>query len=687
MLAFGMSCAAGAANAQDPERRWQEVTGATKGEMRGMAAGDFDDDGLPDVAIAFAGPAVIVRIEGVASGQWTTKQVLIAPGGSSREISVSWQRSGPDGLVILSGNGMAIAYDGWPLEEVRRSSIALGATAGSIADIDADGDDELVVVGTSGVYVYDAASFEVKWSVPGPSVDLQLLQLDSDAALEIVIAGPSSRVVDGATQAQDWIYPDGFGDYLVGGRFALDGTMGFAGARDWTSATVFRASPWSALWNYARSDMDAIDSCDVEGDGHDEIVIGDGQGGSLHVIDPATRVDQRTIAHGDSGSADVSARDFFGTGGCQLVFAAHVPLSGKLFHVYDASSGSELHSTPSVPLSLGAVAIGDLDGDGSQELVTAANNDDDYALRVADAASGALVWELVVSPPGSADPFQMDVQRLLIAQADDDAAREIVLVGPSGSDSRIVVIDSQTRAVQLRVGDEPSGAFDSRTAKDALLLDFDGDGKDDVVVATQASTTGASGARLHVLALVDGETLWETIAIGTGFAGIVGVLAVQSDSDPAPELVAVTPTGLRAFDASTLLLDWTASFAGGILAAAYDPVSAQIALARQGAVSLHASSSGAALIRTFSTIGQPTALAPIPGPRWVAYDQAHLAVYDSRDGELLGISEWLGPALQGAQLGAVVAGDTTRIASTSRLGHQVHDIGPMLKLFADGFEP
>lgn len=673
--------------AQDPVGRWQEVTGATRGEPRGMAVGDFDDDGLSDVAATFVGPAIIIRVQGVSAGEWRNKQTLVAPAAGSRDIPVAWERPGPDALIVLSSNGDGFVYEGWPLQQTQRLSVTSGASAAAIADVDADGDEELIVAGSAGVHVYDAVSGTLHWQQAGASVDLQVLQLDSDAALEIVLAGQASRILDGATQAQDWVYPDGFGAYLAGGRFALDGSVGFVGARDWSTATVFRASPWSPLWDYSLQDLDAVDSCDVERDGHDEIVIGGGQSHDVRIVDPQTRVDQLRIQHDDSGTTDVSARDFFGTGGCQVVFGAANPYSGKVLRVFDAASGSELHSTLTFPDSLGAVKIGDLDGDGVDELITAGRNRDLRKLRISDAASGMLLWELTTVPPYFLDPLHMDVKRILIGQADDDAAREIVLFGTDNIDARVVVVDSASRTVERHIGFQGLGPLRTRHAKDALLIDYDGDGRDDLVAATNASTTGSNGARLHVFGLDDGASLWESPSMGSGFGSIVAVLAVQSDADAAVELVAVLATALHTFDASTQLLEWSTALAGEIISAAYDPATRQMALARYGRLSLHSAANGAPLLDSFATRGETTALVALPGPRWLAYDEDHLAIYDPRDGDRLGVSEWLGPAQGGAQLDALPMGDGARIASASALGHQVHDVGQTPNIFADGFEP
>jgi hypothetical protein len=190
-----------------------------------------------------------------------------------------------------------------------------------------------------------------------------------------------------------------------------------------------------------------------------------------------------------------------------------------------------------------------------------------------------------------------------------------------------------------------------------------------------------------VFGLDDGATLWESISMGSGFSGMVGVMVLQSDADPAPELVAVLPGGLRAFDAATQLLEWTATLEEGISTAAYDPLAAQFVLGRNGTVTVHDAVTRS-VVRTIASEGQITALAALPGSqRWLAYDENHLLVIDGASDNWLGRTPWLGPPLPGGQLAVVPDGTDWLVASTNQVGLFMHRIEPSHVVFANGFEP
>jgi hypothetical protein len=678
----------GSAIAQAPEFRWRDINGGPQVELRGMAAGDFDDDGRLEAAIALTGPALVVRIEGFSDTAWRTEQVLIAPSNaSSREIPVGWSKPGADGLIVLMSSGEAIVYGGIPLAESARFSTVVGAFAGQIDDVDADGLDELVVAASNGVGVYDLASGQLEWSRGDGASDVQIAQLDADAALEIVLGGPIGRVLDGATQALEWEYPDGFGEYLATGRILSDGGLGVVGAQDWSFATVFQSAPWSPLWNYKRSDIDAVDTCDVDNDGRDEIVLAAGQWGDIHVIDPTTQVDQITIEQPGHGSSDVVARDFNGSGGCQFYFASRGTNAGNRFLVYNAVDGAQLHASRYAYHSFSAADVGDLDGDGQLELIIASQGPKPAIVRVLNADSGDLLWELAPTSINSSHPLYLDVARVLLTQADSDPALEIVLVGTSTTAGRVTVIDSATREVQLQIGSSTSQPMASREAVDATVLDYDDDGSPDILVGTHPLSTGASGARLHVFGLDDGSTHFQSVAIGNGFATIVGVMALDTDADPALELVAVLSNGLRAFDAQSGLLDWTMTLPEGITAAAHHEFAGQFAIARDGSVTTYDAST-LAVAGTMIAEGDVDAIAPVDNShRWVILDAGRLAVYDAFDGDRIGESDWLGPSMPGSQMVARYHADAWRISNSTPLGQFLHDLGAPVRLFADGFEP
>ena len=673
--------------------RWREITAGSQAERRGFATADFDDDGRTDLAVAANGPAIILRIDGVGAGGWLTKQTLVVqtptPSPYTGEVPVAWTVPGPDRLILLTNAGEAIEFSGWPLRETRRFAISSSASSGAIGDVDADGVDELVVTAGSTVAAYSLQTGAQEWSAPYQAAEVKLAQLDADAALEVLLARTPGVVLDGATRAVDWSYPDGFGAYLAVGRFGADAAAWFAGARDWGNVLVMRASPWSPVWDFQNFDNDALAACDAGGDAREEIIVGDGQWGDVLVIDSDTHQPRRTIPHAEHGTTALATADFDGDGDCDIAFSGSSSYGASwLYHVYDAASGTVLHEPTNFTGALEALAIADLDGNGTRELVLATATEP-TRLRVTDLATGRLLWELAGSGGNANDAFYLKTRRVLVAQLDADAALEIVLAGTALYDGRVTVVDSGTREVQRQIGTYSAGPMRSREVSDAAILDFDRDGVQDIVVATQAATSGANGARLHVFSLQSGATLWESVAMGTGFADMKGVLVAQSDDDPAAEVIAVLHDGLRAYDADTRLLDWSFTYPAEISAFAIDPVAQELVLANGIVANFYALSTRQSL-RSANLGGAVTGLAWLPGPdrRYVARAGEQLVALDGLAGTVLDRSEWLGPTQPGTLPAVAAVGTGWQVASSGTLGYFLHAIAPdPMTVFADGFEP
>lgn len=689
---LALAAAIAPVDALELSERWREITAGTGSNDRGMVAGDFDNDGLPDLAVAAEGPAVIIRIEGVAQGTWRNKQVLLSPhpDGYQGEIPVSWPRTGGDHLVLVETAGTATEYSGWPLVATRVFPVANRAQAAAIGDANADGIDELIVSTADHVLAaYSLGDGALLWTAPHAARDIELAQLDTDGALEIILASQPGLVLDGATRAEQWRYDDGFGAYLTAGHFGTDSSTWFAAARDWETMLVFRSNPLSPVWDYSDFDFDAIDACDVEQDGRDEILLADGQWGGIHVIDTATRTRRLNIGFPGHGTAGLVGRDYDGDGACDVAHASRSHYVDRLYRIYNPVSGMIEHESEPVTGTTSAIALADLDGDGRSELLMTAGTSP-TRLIVADSATGDVLWEATSSIANAHEPFYMAVQRLLVGQADADPALEIVLAGNTFYDGRVTIVDSATRAVQGQIGTYASGPLQSRGIIDAELMDYDQSPGLEVVVATQPESSGASGAKLHVLSLATGGTMWESVAMGSGFSDIVGVEIAQTDADPALEMVAILPRGLRAYDAATQLLDWSTVLSEEVIASTVDHSTGIVVLGYADAIETR-SLATREVLRRITTAPLSDALAVLPGGgrTFLALQEGRIRLYDLLDGMPLAETNWIGSSLPGGAPAAEAHSGGWTIASASVLGYFVHEalLVDENKVFSNGFEP
>lgn len=530
-----------------------------------FAKADLDGDGVQDLAfVGYAGGPVLFVLGKLGDGTLGFKLSRSIPedGGISRLLA--WSSAGQSHIVSIGANGSVRDYSGWPLTESRSFPVIPGAVAGEIENVDNSGADDLVVLTSEGLYAYSMTDGLLEWDYPtSGNSDLALAQLDADPALELILAGGiPGLVLDGATRATDWQYIDGFGARLATGRFASGGGTQWAGAAHWNQFTVFRAAPWSPLWTGSTPmDIGAVATATLDSSGRDVILYGDGQWGSVHVVDTITHQDRFSLPNEGYGVNAIASADVDADGISDIAFASAEAYSfsnDPLLTVANGQSGAVSWQFFPTDGPFVVSAQGDVDGDGRVDLVVATNP---YAsngrVAIFDMETGEEEWRGPGQIGNANDPFYIAVSEIKLVPHVGSPGMDIVLAGTSVYDGRITVVNGVTRQVSLQIGYYSSGPMMSRNVKGLALLDYNNDGVQDFVVATQPSTTGASGALLQVFSGVDGASLWTSVAMGSGFSTINGVVIADPPSGlQGKELVAVLPESLRAYNSQNGLLTW-----------------------------------------------------------------------------------------------------------------------------------
>ncbi|MEO7064870.1 MAG: VCBS repeat-containing protein [Dokdonella sp.] len=663
-----------------------------------FATADVDGDGIQDLVFGgMSGTPILFVLGKQTDGSIGLKQSKVVPDDGNLVRVLAWPVAATPHIVSVGANGIVRDYSGWPLAEQHSFTIAVGAVAAAIGDVDADGNDDLLLLTQDHLYAYAMATGQPEWNyaVSG-ATDLALAQLDADPALEIILGGISpGLVLDGATRATDWQYVDGFGVKLATGALSAGGGTQWVGAEGWSQFTVFRAMPWSPLWSgTASQDIGAIATADLDNNGHDVILLGDGQWGAVHVYDSNTHQQRLQIPNSGWGINAVASADLDGDGVPEIAFAAAEASLGdsSLLTVADSRSGVAKWQLMPASGPFVAAALGDVDGDGREELVTAVTNGSlPGTIAVFDAQTGIQKWRSPASIGNANDPFYMSTANIKLIPHTTTPGMDIVLAGTS-FDGRIVVVDGTTMAVKLQIGAYASGPMQSRAITDLALFDFNGDGTNDFVVATHPVSTGATGAELQVFSGVDGHPLWTSVAMGSGFAGINGVLVTNTPGNAAgSELVAVLPDSLRAYNSQTQLLDWVlAATCDGATYVPHGVNGPEIAVFVQGGALTFYDASTQAYLRSYVLPAPLRAITALDGDvhALVASTGDALALIDGSDGTIHASSDYLGadPAL-GNQLAVLQQGGSVwHVAAGSQAAMFRYRLELSDRIFADSFD-
>jgi outer membrane protein assembly factor BamB len=533
-----------------------------------FAVVDLDGDGIPEVVFqGYVGfspfpneKAIIGILKRQPDGSFDildNETVVESPMRTARMLA--WSQAGEPRVIAVGMDGVAREYTGLPLRERRTFSIADAALSAAIGDVDADGNDELVVVSHTGVRTYALASGHLLRSLAvSGNESVALAQLDADPALEIILGGGSpGLVVDGATHATDWQHAESFGYLLAAGRFGADSVDQWVGAQAPPRFTLFGSTPWAALWSKTMgASIDAVGAATLDADGRHSLLIADSDWGSLHIFDGITQQERLQIPNGAAGVAAAKGVDFDRDGLDDIVFAGrYVSGSNRALTVADGQTGHLRWAFYPNEAPYTSTALGDVDGDGRIELVAAARHDGGGtgAISIFDAETGQRKWRTAQGQLPPNYPLAISTSRIELIPRPSTGGMDIVLAGSQYYSGKLLVIDGRTKEVRLDVSGYMGGTLQSRGIRDMNLVDYDQDGTVDFLVALQGNT----GA-LAVLSGVDGRTLWTSAALGSGGTSwVIGVFHIEDATAEADtQLVAVMTDSLRSFSASTGLLNW-----------------------------------------------------------------------------------------------------------------------------------
>lgn len=648
----------------------------------GFARIESSQAGLQDLAFSVLAHDTFLFVVGRQSETPVLKQQLRLPddGGLVRVLAAPGL--GHRTVLTVGKDGVVREYGGEPLIERRHLSIVAGATAAGVGDVDGDGVEDLVVSTETGVFTYRLSDGALSRSYAFKGTrDLALAQLDADPSLEIVLAGSAGRVIDGATQALEWEYIDGFGSMLA------VGPLGSTSADRWVSGgvggafTTFRSSPWSPLWTaYTAYDVSLLAIAPFGKLGRGAVLVGDTVWSGVGVYDPDTGVELTRIAS-PQPTAVVGAA-MIENGRIDLAIASQTVDPNPALLLASSRDGSPLWGLRGLRGANGTVALSDVDGDGRIELLGGGS----AITTLRDATSGRIEWTAEESE--TLTPFQ-----IAVTSSESGTSRRIVLAG-NGPSGVLRVLDGVTREEIFRVADPfiGKGAFGYAT-RGLVISDVDADGVEDYVFASQSNTLGGSPAKLTAVSGIDGHRLWMVDAPGSPFNMMSGLLLIDTDVAPSGKAaVVVTRQALRAYDVSTGTELWT--MLQDNLGAFYVPRGVdghpELAVFTNNSGLTYFDASTRAVLRSYATHASDRLALALGGDvhRILIATQETLVLVDGATGQILATGPDLGPVPEaGYGLAAAPIGrDAWTIGLSTENGLYRLRLILSESLFSDSFE-
>lgn len=612
---------------------------------RGGAVADLDGDGIQDLAISGwrSEPLVMIVGSSAVGDAPNFKQALLIPSPNTSNVTrgaVVYCPAAPGrpaALVHIVASGRTTVFTGWPLQ-AQATYLTRFTVGGAVcADVDANGIPELVVAEYTGsapmMNAYDPMTGARLWSVADAgSNGVLAAQLDGDPALELV---SYLSVIDGATRLEEWNYAPGFGWLMAAANLDGDATDEFVAAGPAGPVTAFDSNPYSASWNLpVFSGVGGVALGEIVGGAPPELIVANRQG-QLAIHDVSTRQLIRSIPApaGSSGAFHPHVLDIDGNGAADIAWASgNGSSTADALVLSQGTTGATLAQWLTDPGPFWSTEEFELTPGSERQRIVAGPSESDFG-------PGSILRHVGtdLDLQSSAQLTQFSVNDLLLAQLDPDVEPEIVLGGMSSSWGRVEVrkAGSQTLIWSL---DTTVPAFQNRVVVRVGVADWDGAPPLDVFALTDPRHTGASGGKIHVFRGSDGQLLWESPELGTGFSRIQDFDIVNVDVDASPELLLATGDTCWAIDIATRATDWSFPCAADVVQHYIPETGAPqlMTFSLDGRIEFR-QLPGFNVLRSFSTGAGLRAVAAVPGLPTIllAAGDSGVVAIDAQNGEVL----------------------------------------------------
>lgn len=667
------------------------VPGFDRPGYGGLAVADFDHDGLDDLVVSGANVEALFQVFGRGPGGIVSKQAIFLADESIVHVAAI-DLDGQLQLVTISPRGSVRRFAGWPLAEVQSFELdeARDITGAAMADMDGDGAIEIVTItrgSRSTLSVYSLEDGQRYWSMNDLDGAYAVLpaQLDGDPALEIVVASTPGLVIDGATQATDWSYPDGFGWLLADARSQAAGTHRFLATP--LGITMFQGAPWAPHWTIPDFGPSALATHDFDSDGFDDILKGRSSDSDLQIIDGRTLGVRLSIPGTDYPQAEVVAWDHDGDGLAGVAFTRNDPSppGDDLVRFVDAYNGSTLWAISyDQPRSYQRLALART-ASGLRLVYPTGHWGYDGSWVEIDATNGQPQWQspLLVD---FGDPFKIWADRTEYTKG-GPYARQLLLAGDvqvKTDSARIIALDASTHELQWVLDEKVVPGLSGLGLKDIETFDLHGS------PTLAACVSDDAGARMFLINAPTGVPLWNSAPMPDGkfFCELMAGTFVEGAG---PLAVAILPSSLNAYDPVTRELEWTLpGEAQGASLVEHGLDGREIVVFNGTELRFHDAATRA-FLRSFDLGQRVTAVQPVNGDvhHLVVAANRRLLVVDGANGGILQATGSLGPGLGlGNQLPMVDLGNGfTLIGVGSEGGVFRYRLYTGSSLFIDGFEP
>ncbi len=393
-------------------------------------------------------------------------------------------------IIIGFGNGrfqILNSIDKSIIKEVTTPSSS-GITDIEFDDVDNDGLKEIAVSTSSKIYIYNPLNYSKEAELNFGANEFCIGNVDGSSDKEIVTTLGKVLVYNGSNTTVKWIFDNSISSdygYMVElSDIDSDGMQEIIRAKPWYYIDVYDANTQSLKFEWkADIDIQALLLKDVNNDGIDEIIYGDGQWGEVHCINSTTNTEMWKITNPEHGVTAINIADVNNDGKLEVMWGAGWTSTGAdYFYVADIATRSIKWQSMDIVGPFYAIAIDDIDKDGTKEIVTISyESESGYEsgiLTIFDGVTKRIEWQ---SDGNFFNSVWTGIYDVKIADIDNDGNKEIIVAAGQTYTGKIWIVDGITKTI------ESSHLYSTENLSEFKILnidDVDGDGKTEIVACT-----------------------------------------------------------------------------------------------------------------------------------------------------------------------------------------------------------
>lgn len=475
---------------------WFQATMGSCIGLRSMNSADFNNDGKTEI-ICSAG-------SGFGSGKYW---YFLEYNEQNGEYEISWVSGWKDdyseyistieyfdlesngSYEILCGyrNGKVDIYDAE--SRVLLTSFETGAdwlNCIKYGDADNDGVNEIICCDDDNSYIVNESTFDLELTIEFGGSDMDIGDVDADEYIELIYTNGDVILLNGTTITNKWDFnPDSEYGQLELSDIDADDMLEIVYTPGWYKIKIFDADLQELKGEIDSDlDVDALLLADVNGDGVDELLYGDGQWGNIYCHDANTTALMWDIDNPEHGTTEINVADVDNDGQLEVMWGAGCSSTGSdHIFIHEIPSGNFEYQSKHIDPPFYSVEIGDVDDDGEAEIVTlsSASNSgyDSGIMTIFNAEDHSIEWQC---DEQYFENVWEGMYAMEIEDIDGDGGTEIIVAAGRTYTGKIWIINGQTYEIEssyiFNVED-----FDEFYSLD--VADVDGDGVMECIVGEE----------------------------------------------------------------------------------------------------------------------------------------------------------------------------------------------------------